>query len=199
MTPPIEDPTRKTAIIVGVLILVAYAVVGSLIFEAAIIGMFFEVISGAAVVGMAVLMYPILKPHNKNFSLGYLVFKTVEGIIMILVGILYYAGTIDSDTHTWFYDDIHVYFFGIAYLILSYLLYQTILVPRFISVWGVIGSIIFLIGYLLVVIGLFDVAPPIALLPVVLNELVLAIWFIAKGFNSDAVIAGTSKINAGNT
>ena len=132
-------------------------------------------------------------------DLGYLVFKTVEGLIMILVGILYYAGTIDSDTHTWFYDDIHVYFFGIAYLILSYLLYQIILVPRFISIWGVIGSIIFLIGYLLVVIGLFDVAPPIALLPVVLNELFLAIWLIAKGFNSDAVIAGTSKINAGNT
>ena len=187
MIHPIEDSTRKTATIVGVLIIVAYAVVGSLIFEASIIGMLLEAISGAAVVGMAVLMYPILKPYNKNLSLGYLVFKAVEGVIMIFVGILFFSEIMNSETHTWFYDDIHVYFFGIAYLMLSYLLYQSIIVPRFISVWGVIGSIIFLTANLLVVIGFFNETPPILLLPVVLNELFLAIWFIVKGFNSDAI------------
>jgi hypothetical protein len=49
------------------------------------------------------------------------------------------------------------------------------------------------------VIGLSNVTPPIALLPVVLNELFLATWFIANGFNSDAIMAGTSKIDTGNT
>jgi hypothetical protein len=183
-----EDSSR-TALIVGVLIIAAYAVVASLIFEASIIVMFFEVMSGAAVVGMAVLMYPILKPHNRNISLGYLIIKDVEGVVMIFVGILFFSERISEETRGWFYDDIHVYFFGIAYLILCYLMYQSILVPRFISVWGFIGSILFLTANLLVVMGLFSAPPPIALLPVVLNELFLAIWFIVKGFNLDAIIS----------
>ena len=108
---------------------------------------------------------------------------------MIIAGVLFYAKTINEETHNWFYDDIHVYFFGIAYLMLSYLLYQSILVPRFISVWGIIGSILFLIGNLLALTELFNETPPLMLIPVVLNELVLAIWFIAKGFNSDAIIS----------
>ena len=194
MEPLIDDPSRKSAIIVGVLILAAYAVVGSLVFEASIIGMLLEAISGAAVVGMAVIMYPILKPHNKNLSLGYLVFKAIEGVIMIIVGILFFSEIMNEETHTWFYDDIHVYFFGIAYLMISCLLYQSILVPRYISIWGIIGSIMFLTGNMLVTMGLFDTTPPIFLLPVVLNELVLAIRLIAKGFNSDAIMSGTDRI-----
>ena len=50
---------RKTAIIVGVLILLAYSVLGSGNPEAKILGMLLEVISGLAVISIAVLMYPL--------------------------------------------------------------------------------------------------------------------------------------------
>jgi len=57
---------RKTAIIVGILILLAYSLLGSDNPDAKVLGMFLEVISGLAVIGIAVLMYPLFKPYNKT-------------------------------------------------------------------------------------------------------------------------------------
>lgn len=56
------NSNRKIAIIVGALILIAYGVIGSFFLESLTIVMLLELISGAAIVGMAVLMFPILKP-----------------------------------------------------------------------------------------------------------------------------------------
>jgi uncharacterized Tic20 family protein len=60
------NANRKTAIIVGVLILVAYSLLGSSNPEAKILGMFLEVISGLAVITIAVLMFPLFKPIIKK-------------------------------------------------------------------------------------------------------------------------------------
>ena len=190
MTNRITDTSqRKTAKIVGALILIAYSVIISLLFEPLIIVMLLELISGAAVVGMAVLMFPILKPHNKNLSLGYVVFKIIEGVVMIVAGILLFTLIIKMETHDLIYG-IHDYIFGIAFLMLSYLLYQSKLVPRFISVWGLIASILFLAANLLGMIVLIPAMSSISLLPVILNELFLAIWLIVKGFNEDTIVSG---------
>jgi uncharacterized Tic20 family protein len=62
------NTNRKTAIIVGVLILVAYSLLGSGNPEAKILGMFLEVISGLAVITIAVLMFLLFKPYNKRAS-----------------------------------------------------------------------------------------------------------------------------------
>lgn len=53
---------RKTAIIVGVLILLAYSLLGSDNPDAKVLGMFLEVISGLAVIAIAILMFPLFKP-----------------------------------------------------------------------------------------------------------------------------------------
>ena len=75
---------RNTARIVGVLILIAYVVIGSLMFESVTISMLLELITGAAVIGMAILMFPILKPVNKNLSLGYSTIKAIDGLLIII-------------------------------------------------------------------------------------------------------------------
>ena len=53
---------RKTALIVGVLMLVAYSVIGSGNPEAKILGMLLEAISGLAVIAIAILMFQVFKP-----------------------------------------------------------------------------------------------------------------------------------------
>ena len=103
---------------------------------------------------------------------------------MIIAGILLFSLIINIETHGLIYG-IHDYIFGIAYLMLSYLLYQSKLVPRFISIWGLIASILFLIASLLGIIG-FPELQSFSLLPIVLNEVLLAIWLIVKGFNEAA-------------
>jgi hypothetical protein len=74
--------------------------------------------------------------------------------------------------------------YGLGALILNYFLYQSELVPRWLSVWGLIG------GVLIVAMGglrLFGRPMFYLALPIVLNEMVLAIWLIVVGFDSSAI------------
>lgn len=74
--------------------------------------------------------------------------------------------------------------YGLAALIFYYMLYQSELVPQWLSVWGLLG------GALLIAMGLLRMfGKPVIFLaiPILLNELVLAVWLIVLGFNSSTI------------
>jgi hypothetical protein len=74
--------------------------------------------------------------------------------------------------------------YGLGALILNYVLYQSELIPRWLAVWGLIGGALMLAMGLLRMFG----KPVIFLaIPILLNELVLAIWLMVFGFNSSAI------------
>lgn len=56
------NSNRRTSKILGVLILAAYCVLGSLFLESLTIVVLLELMSGAVVIAIAVLMWPLLKP-----------------------------------------------------------------------------------------------------------------------------------------
>jgi len=176
------DSNRKTAIIVGALILIAYGVLASSITESKITVMFFEAISGVAVILIAVLMFPLFKPYNEKASFCYIVFRSIEGGLMIIAGILFLS---HSNLFLGIRDGIYVghgYIFAIAALFFYYLLYQSKLIPRWLSVWGFIAAILLILANLLEITGLLP-GLMFLYLPIILNEVVLAIWLIFKGFN----------------
>jgi len=81
--------------------------------------------------------------------------------------------------------------FSLTALILNYLLFRSKLVPRFISVWGLIGATLLLVSGFLVMFGLSP-SPTSAIsmllsLPISVQEMVFAVWLIVKGFNSSAI------------
>jgi hypothetical protein len=177
---------RKTSIIVGVLILVAYSVIGSGNPEAKVLGMVLEVISGLAVITIAVLMFPLFKPYNKKASFWYIFFRIIEGGLLVVTGILFLSQNtrlleIYAGIHAG-----HAYIFAIAAMIFYYLLYQSKLIPRWISGWGVIAAILLILVNLLEVTSIIPELM-ILYLPIILNELVLAIWLLVKGFNPSAI------------
>ena len=190
------DP-NKTARIVGVLILIAYGVIVSFLSESKIFVMFLELISAAAIIAMAVLMFPVLKPINKNLALGYAVIKTIDGILIIAAAVMVLSSSpLLLEARDWIYE-YGTYLFGIGFLILSYLFYKSKLVPRFISVWGLAASIVFLVSILLNMMFLSSKIPmAISHLPIILNELTLAIWLIVKGFNPSAIASEPSKADS---
>ena len=191
------NKNRKIAIIVGILILVAYSILGTGNPDAKMRGMFFEAISGLAVITIAALMFPFLKPYGKKLSLWYVILKGVEGILMIIAGILF---LIHSTSLLSIRDEIylvHGYIFAIPALIFYYLLYKSKLIPRWISVWGVIAAILLVIVNLLEVMRIIP-ALEILYLPIVLNEVVLAIWLMVKGFNSSAIASESAKMDMNN-
>ena len=187
-----DTTQRRSSIIVGALILIAYAVLFSGTLEALIV-MLIELISGVAVIGIAVIMFPILKTYNEKLDLGYIIIKIIEGGLMIIAGIMFLSqNTLLLEIRDWIYVS-HAYIFILGALIFYYLLYQSKLIPRYISVWGVIAVIMLLVGNLLEIMG-FSLAMLIFLfLPIMLNEVFLAIWLIAKGFNEDAITSGVVK------
>jgi hypothetical protein len=174
-------------------------------------GVLLELIAAGAVAGTAIALFPIFKKHNEALALGYVGGRIIEGVILIfsLIGALllltlsreYVAGAPDASSFqtlgtlllalrdwTLFLGPNIV--FSLNALVVSYLLYQLGLVPRWLSVWGLIGAPLVLAAGLLHMFGLVDPFSPIKgllVFPIALFEMVLAVWLIVKGFNPSAI------------
>ena len=86
--------------------------------------------------------------------------------------------------------------FCLGALIFNYLLYQTELVPRWLSGWGLIAIVPYLAAGLLAMFGIIHALSPIYAilnLPLALQEIVLAVWLIVRGFNSSATVFNAAK------
>jgi hypothetical protein len=172
----------------------------------AIIGVLLELINGIAVVGIGVLMFPILKQHNERIALGYLGFRIIEAVFCSIIVISplsliplsqEYAKAGASDAA--YFQTVGALsmaerasvagllipvFFGLGALLFYYSLYQSKLLPRFMSVWGFIGAALILILNLLSAFLEIGNIALIFALPMISNEIFLGIWLIVKGFDS---------------
>jgi hypothetical protein len=98
----------------------------------------------------------------------------------------------------WKYETIIFIFTGLGGLIFSYLLYQSNLIPRLLSVLGLIGYALLSIGVLLDLLGYFPMNTNAGMLleiPGGLFELFLPLWLFIKGFNSSAITSESAKAN----
>jgi hypothetical protein len=79
--------------------------------------------------------------------------------------------------------------FGVSALILNLSMFRSLLIPRFISIWGLIGAalaIVSTLSIMLLDLDPFSTTSIVLLLPIAVQEMVMAIWFIVKGFNLSA-------------
>jgi hypothetical protein len=82
--------------------------------------------------------------------------------------------------------------FVLGALMFYFVLYQSRLVPRWLSTWGLVGAALGIVPPLG---GMFGHSLGILVAPLALQEMVMAVWLIAKGFNSPAIAA----VSAGET
>ena len=181
-----------------------------------IIGALFDLICAGAFVVIAVTIFPILKKLNETIAVGYVVARSFEAVPFVIGAISYLslvplsqefvqagapdasyfqtAGTVLLVVRSWTELLGPTIFFSLTALILNQILYQSKLVPRLISVWGLIGAILFLAAGLLEAFGFigFDQRMLLAL-PLALQEMVFAVWLIVKGFNSSAIASESAK------
>jgi hypothetical protein len=175
-------------------------------------------IMGIACAGIGLALYPILKKYNEGLAFGAAGFRVIEGAVDVVGALLYvvllalsqefvkagapassYFQTADVLINTgigWFRDVAMLLTFGIGAFMYYVVFYQYRLVPRWLSVWGLVGITLTILGALLV---MFDLIPPAGTIQVILNlpilpqELVLAVWLIAKGINPSAAASGAAK------
>jgi hypothetical protein len=183
---------KTKAIIVGILILVAYSMLASEVTDIKWVATLFDVISGLAVIGIAVIIVPFFKAFNRQLSFGYLSLKILEGVLMITAGILFLSDS-HQDWRGWIYNYPQTYVFIVSAFVFYILLFKTKLVPRFISVWGLVACCALLIANTTKLLGVSYPALDALMILIVTNEVFLAIWLIVKGFNSYVIASEPVK------
>ena len=81
--------------------------------------------------------------------------------------------------------------FVLSALILNYVLYQSKLIPRWLSGWGFVGAVLVFANYLLESFGINPVE--ILFYPIAIQEMVFAVWIIVKGFNLSVISSESAK------
>jgi hypothetical protein len=186
----IDISARKRAVYVGIMILTAYGVLVSSMTQAKIPVLLADVISGLSVIGISVLMYPLFKVINKIFSQAYLALKYIEGLLMIIAGFVFLAS---ANTRDIIYNDIYIYVFILGAFVFYYLLYLSKFVPRFISVWGLLGTATLALSTGLKLFGQNFPVLDYFLVLIIANEVFLAGWLIVKGFNPSTIASASAK------
>jgi hypothetical protein len=193
-----DASVRRTARIVGVLFLAGYLAygVGSTIATRIagsadrsgsttlfVTGAALMLLNSAMVIAIGVLMFPILRPHNKAIAAGYLGTRIFEGVVpaigvVSLIVVADSAAAIHANSVCYNIGEAGL---GIGSLFFCALLFRTGLVPRFLAVWGFLGYACFAAGNLLELSGVAGAAL-VAAIPGGLFELTFGIWLIARGF-----------------
>lgn len=183
---------KKIGVIVGILFLsstVAFSV-GAAFIQAFVdgnldktpltLGVLLEIYCGIAIAGIGILMYPILKKYNKILALGYASCRIIE-LIAITISCVYLLSQLKLVPH---YDLLIYIFTGTGGLILSYLLYTSKMVPRALSLLGIIGYMTLLIGVPAGVFRNMDLNSGFGLIffvPGGVFEILLPLWLFIKG------------------
>lgn len=170
---------------------------------AAIIGGILEIIVALAGIATAVVLYPVLRKQNESASLGLVAARILEaGTIFVGVAFLLSIVTMrqagagagadalaTSHALATLYNRIFLlgqsFMPAICDLLLGFLLYQSRLVPRGLSLIGIVGGPILLIGYFAILFGLIGQHAPstgLFAIPVALFEFSLGIYLVVKGF-----------------
>ena len=178
-----------------------------------LIGILLVLIDCVAVASIGIMIYPILKKHNEALAFGYAGARIIESalfavnVITILTLLTlsqefvkagtpnapYYQilGTVLLTAGDWALLLGLGLAFMISALILNFILYQSKLIPRWLSGWGIVGAILVFVNYLL---QSFSINPvEILYFPIALQEMVFSVWLIIKGFNSSAIDSGYAK------
>jgi hypothetical protein len=194
---------RRTARIVGVLFLAGFLAygVGNLIATGIVrsadrsgspglfaTGAALMLLNSTIVIGIGVLMFPILRAHDKAIAAGYLGTRIFEGVGLALgtLGLIILTGSPAIHANSAFYN-LAEGGLGIGSLFFCALLFRTGLVPRFLAAWGFIGYACIAGGTLLELLGVTG-AGMVGAIPGGLFELTFAIWLIARGFTTTATV-----------
>jgi hypothetical protein len=183
-----------------------------------VLGALFVLTMGLALAMVPVLMYPILKKYNSVLAMGYVVFRGALETVTYLVLAISWLAVVNigqeyvragATAAAGFQESSSLVLalgatsftlteiiFPLGALMFYIVLYQSKLIPRWISGWGLIAVVPYLATGFSHVFGLTDSTSTISTLmfvPMLLQEMVMAVWFIVKGFNSAAMVVGSDS------
>lgn len=167
---------------------------------------------GFSLAMMSVVLFPILKEQNEALALGVVLFRGALEAVMYIVLVICWlllltvsqeyvqAGTPDtshfqtlgavllkaSDQIGFILNVV----FSLGAMMIYYVFHQSKLLPRWMSVWGLMGAVLYLASGLS---AMFGVSLGFLMAPLALQEMVMAVWLIVKGFDGSAIASLSAK------
>lgn len=184
-----------------------------------VLGAIFSFVAGIGSAGIAISLYPVLRKYNEGLALGSVGFRLIEGVFYIVstLGLLSllslsreYAsagsqaapmfqvlGNLILEVRVWAGFVLAVIAFCIGGAMYYYIMYRSRLIPRWLSAWGLAGLALLFLMTLLLAFGEEISAPSgkqlLLAVPIAIQEMVLAVWLIVKGFNPPAITSESVK------
>lgn len=178
----------------------------------------------AAMTGTAALLWPVLRRHSETLALGYVLARTLE-VVTIAIGLVaallliplswsvaadgaavagadVLAETLKAASDWTGYLGAQMVF-SISALILNWAFFRYRLLPRWLSVWGLVGvPPMFLSGLLVMFESLNSSSSMLnaLVIPLAIQEMVMAAWMIVNGFDdvtdSETVLDSSEPLRA---
>lgn len=166
-----------------------------------------DLIMIGCVLAIPVVIYPVLRRHSELMARGYVVARTFEGIaltigVFSMIGLLtlsrnYAIGGVNAPhyetlgillraTSDWALLIGGQVILSLTALIVNVAMVRFRLVPRFLSLWGLIAVPLMLASGLVVMFGLADFSSTLTtvlIVPLAVQEMAFALWLIVRGFN----------------
>lgn len=186
-----------------------------------ITGNLLNLICAIAMIFIPISLFPVARKNNESLASSYIVFRALEGMLFIYIAIkslsfislskVYtteaaqnasYLQSLGNSIHSEIYwaTIIYIIIYTLGGVTFYYLLYKSKLVPRFLSIWGLMAVVLLFVGAILGLfsLGIFNRLPLMKAMvyfapPIAINEFVLALWLIIKGYNLPAINSDASK------
>jgi hypothetical protein len=178
-----------------------------------VVAALFVLLMGLALALVPIMLFPLLRKFNEVLAIGYVVFRggletvlyigmTATWLMLIVLSQEYVQagapagsyfqtlGTLILAGHETL-NTILIIVFSLNALMLYTIFYQSRLIPRWISIWGFIAILLHLTTAFLLLFGIVEPSNMSTLMAfnflILVQEMVMAVWLIVKGFNPAAI------------
>jgi hypothetical protein len=166
------------------------------------VGALLVLLMGLALACIPLLVFPILRATSERLALGYVVFRgaleTTTYLITALSWLVLFQLGIDSAADAGLraggdvlyrmgdtVGTLGTFVFVAGAAMFYWVLWRARLVPRWLSGWGLVALVPYLVVAMLGVLDILDVLSSTAValqLPLAIQEMALALWLIVRGF-----------------
>jgi hypothetical protein len=184
--------------------------------DAVVMTALIELVWAATGMGIAIALYPVLRLSNTALALGSVVGRLVENVFILLGTLSLLALLTLSQQATdaaapslfqatgdalvavreWAPEFVAGIAFVVGTFMYNYVMYGSRLVPRWLSGWGLVGAVLSLVPCIYA--GFtqdfgFTTMNNVLSAPIGLQEMVLAVWLIVRGFDLSALRSTASS------
>ncbi len=181
--------------------------------DAVVMTALIQFVWAATGMGIAIALYPVLRLFNPTLALGSVAGRVVENVFVVigtlsLLALLTVsqqaAGSADPSSfqatgdalvavREWAFEFVGALAFFVGTFMYNLVMYRSRLVPRWLSGLGLVGAVSALVVPLYASFTQdfgFTTVNTVFHIPIGLQEMVLAVWLIVKGFNRSALASG---------